>query len=137
LAKVRRVIDIADRREKNARSRYVQQFPILDRDVFGNNPARDSQILKVAAKGDFKLIWQGCCFEAVLFGTSQGMGMIIRRREASDFDRALSRFAQVSPAKGSGLGLPIAKAVTEGAGGTLRLRAARPGLIVTVTLPAA
>jgi len=66
LAKVRRAIEIAARGEQGPRGRYVRRFLILDRDVFGNSPARDSQILKVAAKGDFKLIWQDCCFEAVL-----------------------------------------------------------------------
>lgn len=35
------------------------------------------------------------------------------------FDVALARFSQVSPAVGTGLGLPIAQAITDGASGSL------------------
>lgn len=40
---------------------------------------------------------------------------------SADFDRALSRFSQIGPSAGSGLGLPIAKAVVESFGGEIRL----------------
>ncbi|MEM9319174.1 MAG: sensor histidine kinase [Pseudomonadota bacterium] len=57
--------------------------------------------------------------------------------DPDQFDLALSRFAQVSPVSGSGLGLPIAKAVVETAGGDLAMAARDPGLAVTLSLPIA
>jgi len=39
-----------------------------------------------------------------------------------DFDRALGRFSQIGPSAGSGLGLPIAAAVAESFGGSVKLR---------------
>ncbi len=53
----------------------------------------------------------------------------------SEFDLALSRFGQVTPSDGSGLGLPIAKAVADGAGGRLELRSGEPGLMVSISFP--
>ncbi|GAB5449316.1 sensor histidine kinase N-terminal domain-containing protein [Gymnodinialimonas sp.] len=58
-----------------------------------------------------------------------------RGLEDEEFDLALSRFAQVSPATGTGLGLPIAKAVVEGASGQLMLKKQSPGLSVQMDLP--
>lgn len=52
-----------------------------------------------------------------------------------DFEVALSRFSQVSPAAGTGLGLPIAQAITEGASGALTLHKLSPGLCVRLVLP--
>ncbi|MEM1389227.1 MAG: sensor histidine kinase [Pseudomonadota bacterium] len=54
-----------------------------------------------------------------------------------DYAAALERFNQITPSDGSGLGLPIARVVAEGAGGTLTLSDAAPGLCVTLTLPLA
>lgn len=51
------------------------------------------------------------------------------------YAHAMSRFGQVSPSAGSGLGLPIAKATAEGAGGSLSLEGGSTGLTVRVTLP--
>ena len=51
------------------------------------------------------------------------------------YETALSRFGQVSPKTGSGLGLPIATAVAEALGGTLTLSDNRPGLLVCLSLP--
>lgn len=48
---------------------------------------------------------------------------------------AMERFNQITPSNGSGLGLPIAKVVAEGAGGKLCLGDASPGLRVTLSLP--
>ena len=39
----------------------------------------------------------------------------------ADFDRALGRFGQIEPSSGSGLGLPIAKAVVESFDGHIEL----------------
>lgn len=55
--------------------------------------------------------------------------------EETKFSLALSRFGQVSPSTGTGLGLPIARAVIEGLGGQLSLRSNSPGLSVEMTLP--
>ncbi len=66
LAKVQRAIKIAKQGEQGSRSRYEQRFLLLDRDRLGSTPARDSLILAVAVAGHMTLIWQDCCFEAVL-----------------------------------------------------------------------
>lgn len=70
--------------------------------------------------------------EAKLTVADDGQGIA-----PADFETALSRFAQVSPSSGSGLGLPIAKTVVEKAGGRLDLAEGEPGLIVSITLPLA
>ncbi len=57
--------------------------------------------------------------------------------DPAEWDLALSRFGQVSPSEGSGLGLPIAKAVAEGAGGRLELMQSSQGLRVRMKLPRA
>lgn len=41
--------------------------------------------------------------------------------EPANFDRALARFSQITPTSGSGLGLPIAQAITEAFGGQIEL----------------
>jgi two-component system sensor histidine kinase TctE len=41
--------------------------------------------------------------------------------EPVSFDRALARFSQITPTSGSGLGLPIAQAITEAFGGQIEL----------------
>jgi two-component system, OmpR family, sensor histidine kinase TctE len=51
------------------------------------------------------------------------------------FDPALSRFGQVTPSAGSGLGLPIAMAVAEGAGGRLKLTTLTKGMAVCISFP--
>lgn len=53
----------------------------------------------------------------------------------SKFALAMSRFGQLSPGFGSGLGLPIAKAVAEALGGNLDLVSKDPGLAVQISLP--
>jgi len=55
--------------------------------------------------------------------------------DVDQFDLALSRFGQVVPGSGSGLGLPIAKAVTEALDGELELSLRHPGLSVRMTMP--
>ncbi len=52
-----------------------------------------------------------------------------------NFDKALSRFRQLSPSAGSGLGLPIAKAIVEAFGGRITLCAETVGLGVQLNFP--
>ncbi|MEM9032904.1 MAG: sensor histidine kinase [Pseudomonadota bacterium] len=49
---------------------------------------------------------------------------------------AKERFSQLSPASGSGLGLPIAAAIAEAHGGEIEIRSRDKGLEVTLMLPA-
>jgi signal transduction histidine kinase len=52
-----------------------------------------------------------------------------------DIPAAIQRFSQLSPASGSGLGLPIVEAIAHGHGGTLHVRPGNPGLTVELELP--
>ncbi|MFQ6550929.1 ATP-binding protein [Aestuariibius insulae] len=58
-----------------------------------------------------------------------------RGLEEKDIDRALARFGQAQPGRGSGLGLPIAEAVVAQHGGSLALDTGGPGLRVTLDFP--
>jgi two-component system sensor histidine kinase TctE len=69
---------------------------------------------------------------AIISVIDNGKGM-----ETTDFETALSRFGQVAPGTGSGLGLPIANAVAEAHGGRLVLSELDPGLLVQIFLPMA
>lgn len=62
--------------------------------------------------------------------SDNGIGIDAEMRET-----ALERFSQISPAKGSGLGLPIARAVAVRHGGSLELRGADHGVIVVLKFP--
>lgn len=52
-----------------------------------------------------------------------------------DRNRALSRFVQIGPSRGSGLGLPICASVVRAAEGRIELGDADPGLCVRLYLP--
>jgi two-component system sensor histidine kinase TctE len=54
---------------------------------------------------------------------------------SEDFARALDRFSQVGPSVGTGLGLPIAQAVTAGFGGSLHLANTAKGFTVQLAFP--
>ncbi len=54
----------------------------------------------------------------------------------ADIARALGRFSQVGPSAGSGLGLPIAKAVVESFGGSISLSKKDQTFSVTLAFPA-
>ena len=51
---------------------------------------------------------------------------------AEAFNRALDRFSQIGPSSGSGLGLPIAKAVAERFGGGIELRNDQDRFVVSL-----
>jgi hypothetical protein len=53
-------------RRRKRQTAYSAQFVILDRDKWGQTPARDAQIASVAARAGLTLIWQDPCHEAVL-----------------------------------------------------------------------
>ena len=67
--------------------------------------------------------------QVVLSVSDNGRGI-----DQADFEQALERFGQIDPAGGSGLGLPIAKAVAQKHGGDLKLSDVKPGLRVEMTL---
>ncbi|MEM8630907.1 MAG: sensor histidine kinase [Pseudomonadota bacterium] len=52
-----------------------------------------------------------------------------------NLETATRRFSQVSPAEGSGLGLPIVAAVVEAHGGRVNVVPGHPGLVVRLSLP--
>lgn len=54
-----------------------------------------------------------------------------------DMEKALGRFSQVGPSAGSGLGLPIAKAVAESFGGSIALRRSDKYFVVSLQFPKA
>ncbi|MEM9392755.1 MAG: sensor histidine kinase [Pseudomonadota bacterium] len=70
--------------------------------------------------------------EVVLSVEDDGKGV-----SKTDVPVVLSRFGQVSPGDGSGLGLSIAQAVAERHGGRIALNTDPPGLGVSLILPAA
>ncbi len=53
----------------------------------------------------------------------------------SDYEKALGRFSQVGPSAGSGLGLPISKAVVESFGGEIAMKTDDNGFSVTLGFP--
>ena len=62
--------------------------------------------------------------------TDDGVGI-----DPKQITTALERFGQVNPAQGSGLGLPIARAVAEQHKGSLKIHPQEKGLSVALTLP--
>jgi len=53
-------------RRRKRQTVYVAQFVMLDRDKWGQAPARDAQVAVVAARAGLQLIWQQPCHEALL-----------------------------------------------------------------------
>jgi len=63
------IVQLAVKRLSQGRRKqtnYAAHFVILDRDKWGQAPARDAQIAGVAARAGLSLIWQDPCHEAML-----------------------------------------------------------------------
>lgn len=73
---------------------------------------------------------QGETFEVSVIDDGKGI-------HPDDFERALGRFSQVGPSAGSGLGLPIAKAVIEAFGGQILFDQAPNEFAVRLSVPEA
>lgn len=66
LAIVERAVQRLAERRRKRQTAYHAQFILLDRDKWGQVPARDVQIAGVAARADLQLVWQTPCHEAML-----------------------------------------------------------------------
>lgn len=63
------IVQLAVKRLSQGRRKqtvFAAKFVMLDRDKWGQAPARDAQIAGVAARAGLSLIWQDPCHEAVL-----------------------------------------------------------------------
>jgi len=67
---------------------------------------------------------------AILFVNDDGIGI-----PEGEIQTAITRFAQIGPSEGSGLGLSIVERIVEGHGGSLEIFDAKPGLNVNLNLP--
>jgi len=52
--------------ERGAKPPYVERFLLLDTDLIGQNPDRDTRMLQKAEQSNLMLVRQHCCFEAFL-----------------------------------------------------------------------
>jgi hypothetical protein len=66
LAIVERAVQQLGERRRKRQTVYQAQFVLLDRDKWGQAPARDSRIAGVAARAGLGLVWQAPCHEAML-----------------------------------------------------------------------
>ncbi|MBU6394113.1 MAG: RloB domain-containing protein [Sphingomonadales bacterium] len=63
------IVELAVKRLLQGRRKqtvYAAKFVMLDRDKWGQAPARDAQVAGVAARAGLSLIWQDPCHEAML-----------------------------------------------------------------------
>jgi hypothetical protein len=63
------IVQLAVKRLSQGRRKqtvYAAKFVMLDRDKWGQAPARDAQVAGVAGRAGLSLIWQDPCHEAVL-----------------------------------------------------------------------
>lgn len=63
------IVELAEKRLSQGRRKqtaYAAKFVMLDRDKWGQAPARDLQVAGVAARAGLSLVWQDPCHEAVL-----------------------------------------------------------------------
>jgi hypothetical protein len=66
LAIVERAANELSERRRKRKTIYANQFVMLDRDKWGQAPARDARITGVAASAGLTLVWQEPCHEALL-----------------------------------------------------------------------
>lgn len=66
LAIVERAVQRLSERRRKRQTVYAAQFVMLDRDKWGQAPARDVQVAGVAARAGLSLVWQDPCHEAML-----------------------------------------------------------------------
>lgn len=63
------IVELAVKRLSQGRRKqtvYAAHFVMLDRDKWGHAPARDAQVVGVAARAGLSLIWQDPCHEAMM-----------------------------------------------------------------------
>ncbi len=63
------IVELAVKRLSQGRRKqtvYAVKFVMLDRDKWGQAPARDAQVVAVAARAGLSLIWQDPCHEAMV-----------------------------------------------------------------------
>lgn len=73
------IVELAVKRLSQGRRKqtvYAAKFVILDRDKWGQAPARDAQVASVAARAGLSLIWQYPCHEAVLLRHFEACGAL-------------------------------------------------------------
>jgi hypothetical protein len=69
------IVELAVKRLSQGRRKqtdYAAKFVMLDRDKWGQAPARDAQVAGVAARAGLSLIWQDPCHEAMLLRHLEG-----------------------------------------------------------------
>jgi hypothetical protein len=69
------IVELAVKRLSQGRRKqtdYAAHFVMLDRDKWGQAPARDAQVAGVAARAGLLLIWQDPCHEAMLLRHLEG-----------------------------------------------------------------
>lgn len=66
LAIVQRAVQRLNERRRTRQVVYEAHFVLLDRDKWGQVPARDAQIAGIAQHADLQLIWQQPCHEGML-----------------------------------------------------------------------
>ena len=73
------IVELAVKRLSQGRRKqtvYAAHFVMLDRDKWGQAPARDAQVAGVAARAGLSLIWQDPCHEAVLLRHLEACGAL-------------------------------------------------------------
>ncbi len=66
LALVERAAAAIPQGERGAKPPYLERFLLLDTDLIGQNPDRDTRMLQIAEQSKLVLVRQDCCFEAFL-----------------------------------------------------------------------
>jgi two-component system sensor histidine kinase TctE len=119
---------LADKFGKKANAtdvRFLRDVPDRSFELYGDPVLFEQAILNVLNNA---LTHGGATLSEICLSAStraETLTVIVRDNgkgiAPADFERALARFSQISPTSGSGLGLPIAQAITEAFGGQLEL----------------